>query len=629
MLQNIRDNSQGWIAKTIIGVIVLLLSLTGFDAIFNAMRTDNLVAKVGDTKIYKTELEQAVIAAKQRIIAQNNNDANFDESDINEAELRQNLLAQLIKENVVLQNVKKFDFAISKQMLDQIIVSMPEFQENGKFSQNLFMRYVQSLGYSVLQFRELLTNNILTKQMQQGIVASNFLTTSELKNFIKREKQTRDFAFFVVKANLDDINPTDVDLENFYQQHKENYVKPEQVIAEYIKLDKSALAEQIKVTDEELQNAYQKHIADIKEQRFAAHILLEVNKERDEAATRAQIEQIAQRIKQGEDFAKVAKEVSEDFITAKDGGDLGAINLGEQDVIFEQAVYSLAQGEVSDPVRTSYGFHLIKVTNIIKAQIPQFASIKDKLEQELKTELVASRFVELNKELENLAYESSDLTQPASELNLELHTSSAILKTGGSDIFANSKVVKALFSDEVLQDGANSAVIDLDPNISVVVRVKEHELPKQLELNEVKDKLVQDFINHTASVQAKNSANDLLAKAKQDPQAVKWQELVNQDRRGQALSDVEKQELYLHYLLTKVFTMPKPQEDKPYFTSIELPGSSDIALIKLSKVHEFDGELNEQEVKAYADALTQFNALGEFNAYIGTLVKNAKVKYYQ
>jgi len=629
MLQNIRDNSQGWIAKTIIGVIVLLLSLTGFDAIFNAVRTDNLVAKVGDIKIHKAELEQAVNSTKQRLMAQYGND--FDLDEITEAKINKEVLAQLIKTNVILQNAQKFDFNVPKTILDRIIVEeIPEFKADGKFSQDLFVRYVNSLGYSVLQFRDMLTQDVLTRQLQQSVASSSFVTKSEIENFIKLERQLRDFGFFIIKANPDDIKPSDEQLINFYQEHLATYIKPEQVIAEYIELKKSKLLDEVKVTDEQLQDAYKAYIADIKEQRYASHILLEVNKERSEQEAKTQITQIAQRIKQGDDFAKVAQEVSEDFITAQDGGNLGVINLGELDNTLEQAIYSLATGQVSEPVRTSYGFHLIKVNNIVKPVIPEFSAIKNKLEEELKADLVGTRFIEISKELDNLAYESSDLTGVAEQLSLSVQTSDPVLKGGGSGIFANPKVVKALFSDEVLQDGANSALIELDPDTYVVVRAKEHQLPTQLEFADVKEKVTQDYMQYAAKEQAKKTGEELLAKVKQDQQAVKWHELVNQDRRGLALGDAEKQELYFNYLLNKVFALPKPSEriSYPYFTSIELPGSGDIALIKLNKIHEFIGKLDQKEIDNYKKALVNFYELTELDAYIATLVKNAKVKYY-
>ena len=472
MLQNIRDNSQGWIAKTIIGVIVALMALTGFDAIFQATTHKNEAAKVNGDEISQNELSQAVDMQRRQLMQQLGKD--FDASLLDEKMLRESALKGLIDRKLLLQGAEQAKFSFSEAALDQVILQTPEFQVDGKFSSERFDQVIRQLGYSRMQFRQMLAQEMLIGQLRAGVAGSGFVTDAEVLAFARLEKQTRDFATLNVKANPAAVKLTDDEVKAYYDEHAKEFMTPDQVIIDYVELKKSSFFDQVAVKDEDLEAAYQKEIANLAEQRRAAHILIEVNDKTTEAQAKAKIEEVQARLAKGEKFEALAKEFSQDPGSANNGGDLGYAGPGVYDPAFEKALYSLSKDQVSEPIRTDFGYHLIKLLGVEAPEVPTLASLKDKLTRELKAAQVEQRFVEATKQLEDSAFEASDLAQPAADLKLTVHTSKPFGREGGEGVAANRAVVTAAFSPEVIDEGANSTAIELDPETVIVLRSKEH-----------------------------------------------------------------------------------------------------------------------------------------------------------
>ncbi len=451
MLQNIRDNSQGWIAKTIIGVIVALMALTGFDAIFQATTNKNEAAKVNGEEISQNELSQAVDMQRRQLMQQLGKD--FDASLLDEKMLRESALKGLIDRKLLLQGAENSKFAFSEAALDQVILQTPDFQVDGKFSSERFDQVIRQLGYTRMQFRQLMAQEMLIGQLRAGLAGSGFVTDAQVLAFARLEKQTRDFASLNIKVDPAAVKLTDDEVKAYYDEHAKEFMTPDQVVIDYLELKKASFFDQVSVNDEDLQAAYQKEIANLSEQRQAAHILIEVNDKTTEAQAKAKIEEIQARLAKGEKFEALAKEFSQDPGSANNGGDLGYAGPGVYDPAFEKALYSLTKDQVSAPVRTDFGFHLIKLLGVEAPEVPTFASLKDKLTRELKAQQVEQRFVEATKQLEDASFEASDLAQPAQDLKLTVHTSKPFGREGGEGITANRAVITAAFSPEVLDEG--------------------------------------------------------------------------------------------------------------------------------------------------------------------------------
>lgn len=623
MLQNIRDNSQGWIAKTIIGVIVALMALTGFDAIFQATSTSQDAAKVNGEEVTQVELSQAVDMQRRQLLQQLGKD--FDSSLLDEKMLREAALKGLIDRKLLLQGAKDAKFSFSEAALDQVILQTPEFQEDGKFSPERFDQVIRQLGYGRLQFRDMLGQEMLIGQLRAGLAGSGFVTDEQVNAFARLEKQTRDFASVNIKADPAAVKLSDDEVKAYYDEHAKELMTPDQVVIDYIELKKSSFFDQVAVKDDELQALYQKEIANLAEQRRAAHILIEVNDKVSDEQAKAKIAEIQQRLAKGESFEALAKEFSQDPGSAANGGDLGFAGQGVYDPVFETAVYALKQDQVSEPVRTTYGYHLIKLLGVEAPEVPSFASLKDKLTHDLKTQQVERRFVDATKQLEDSAFEASDLVQPAQELKLTVHTSAPFGREGGEGIAANRAVIQAAFSTEVMDEGANSTAIELDPETVVVLRVKEHRKPEQLPLEAVASSIRAQLVKEHASAAAKTRAEEIIKELRDgklplnqpiDGQSWKVQEAV---ARGQEGIDPA--------VLQAVFRMPKPvSKDKPTFGSVTLADGS-VVVLRLNGVNDAVAP-TEEEKASYRRFLASRVGQQDFAAYRKQLENEAKVERY-
>jgi len=624
MLQNIRDNSQGWIAKTIIGIIVALMAFTGIEAIFQASGNNKQdVAKVNGEEITQTELGQAVDMQRRQLMQQLGKD--FDASLLDEKLLREAALKGLIDRKLLLQGAADSKFGFSEAALDQVILQTPEFQVDGKFSAERFDQVIRQLGYTRMQFRQMLTQEMLIGQVRAGIAGSGFVTDAEVLAFARLEKQTRDFATVNIKTDPAAVKLTDDEVKAYYDKHAKEFMTPDQVVIDYLELKKSSFFDQVTVKDEELQAAYQKETANLAEQRRAAHILIEVNDKTTDAQAKAKIEDIQARLAKGEKFDALAKEFSQDPGSANNGGDLGFAGPGVYDPDFETALYALNKDQVSAPVRTTFGWHLIKLLGVEAPEVPSFASLKDKLTRELKTQQVEQRYVEATKQLEDAAFEASDLAQPASDLNLTVHTSAPFGREGGEGVAANRAVVTAAFSPEVLDEGANSSAIELDPETIIVLRAKEHLKPAQLPLESVSAAIRTQMTKERAIAAAKTHADELIASLRDGKTPL------NQPIDGQAWKVTEaatrNAEAIEPAVLQALFRMPKPAaKDKPTFTTVTLADGS-LVIVRLNGVNEAAAPTDEEKAQ-YRRFLASRIGQQDFAAYRKQLETKADIKKF-
>ena len=617
MLQNIRDNSQGWIAKTIIGIIVMLLALTGFDAIFNAASNSRNAAEVNGEEISLDELNQAMNMQRRQLAQQLG--GNFDPSMLDDKLVRESSLRALIDRALLLQGARDADFAFSEAALDQMILQTPEFAVDGVFNAARFDQVIQQMGYTRLQFRELLKQEMLIGQLRAGISGSGFVTDEQIEAFARLEQQTRDFATITVPAETAAVDVSNDEAREYYEKNTDRFRSPEQVILEYLELNKESFFDQVEVSEEDIKDLYQQRIANLAEQRRAAHILIETDGS-DDATAKEKIDEVAKRLASGEDFSALAKELSQDPGSANEGGDLGFAGPGVYDPAFEEALYGLEEGQVSAPVRSDFGWHLIKLLGVQSPEVPTLESLKPELVRELKAQQVEQRFVEASKQLEDTAFESSDLLQPAQELGLSVQTTEAFGREGGAGVAANRQVIQAAFSDEVLIDGANSGVIELDPDTVVAVRVKEHLQPEVLPFDAVKDDIIAQLKSSKAAEQALAKGEQLIATLRDGGQVEQqWQPVEAASRSQEGVEPA---------VLQQVFRMPKPEaSDKPSYGSVRL-SDGDFVVVRLSGVSEPKAEFSEEDKQNYRRFLASRSGQQDFAAYRQMLHENAEIETF-
>lgn len=622
MLQNIRDNSTGWISKSIVGLIVVLFAFTGFEAIISSGSNSNNAAKVNGEEITLDALAEAKNLQRRQLMQQFGKD--FDANLIDDALLSESALKGLIARKLLVQAANKSDFAFSSASIDQFMLTAPEFQENGQFNADRFDQVIRQMGYSRLQFRQMIEQEMRTSQLRAGIAGSAFVTEQEAQDFARLERQTRDFSILTIAPNLADVSVTSAETEAYYNENAAEFMTPEQVVVEYIELEKSSFFDQVAVDEAELKELYQAEIANLAEQRRAAHILIEISADVSDEQARLAAEQAIERINAGEDFAAVANELSDDSGSAAQGGDLGFAAPGIYEPEFEDALYALSKGQVSEPVRTDYGWHVIKLLDVQAADIPSFASLQDKLTQNLKAQQVEQRFVEAVKDLEGLAYESADLQQPATELNLTVKVSEAFDRQGAEGLFANRQVLEAAFSTEVLEEGANSMAIELDPETTIVLRVKEHQRPEPIPFAEVSAQIQQQLTAQRAIEQAQSKGEELLANLQEGKTSI---EQVKQGEWQTVEAAMRDQEGFDPKVLQTLFKMPKPTADAAQFAGVSL-GSGEYVLLRLTGVNDSPTPLNSEELAQYREILASRAGQVDFNALLQQLEVDAKIERF-
>jgi peptidyl-prolyl cis-trans isomerase D len=624
MLQNIRDNSQGWIAKTIIGVIIVLMALTGFDAIMNATSNKQDAAEVNGESVSLNELNRAMDMQRRQLAQQLGEQ--FDASLLDEKLLREGALKALIDRTLLLQGVRDAGFGFSQQALDQLILLTPEFQVDGKFSPDRFDQVIRQMGYDRLQFRQLLEEEMLIGQLRAGLAGSGFVTDQEVRAFAALERQTRDFATLAIKAHSEQVEVSADEVKAYYDEHASEFMTPEQVQVEYVELKKDAFFDQVEVADADVQAAYEKEIANLGEQRKASHILLEAGGQMSDEQAKAKLEELKARIDKGEDFAALAKEFSQDPGSAGNGGDLGFAGKGVYDKAFEDALFSLQKGQVSAPVKSEFGWHLIRLDDVQAAEVPSLDSLRPQLVRELKAQQVEQRFVEASKQLEDAAFEAADLAQPAQELGLEVKQAAPFGREGGEGIAANRQVVQAAFSPEVLTEGANSSALELDPDTVVVLRVKEHRKSEQQPLEQLADKLGERIRSERAAAAAQTRGEALLAELRAGKTPVV------QAESGEAWQVTEaatrSQEGVDPQVLQELFRLPRPQAaDKPSFAGLSL-ANGDYLVLRLNGVSAAEAELSAEELAMYRRFLASRSGQQDFLAFQRQLQTEAKIERF-
>lgn len=627
MLQKMRDNAQSWVAKVIVGIIVLIFALTGWESISRFTSDDQKAAEVNDTVITKIELEQAVSLQRRQMIQQLRQMGNeIDPSMIDDNILRSSVLDDLIGRAVLLEGADKAGLRVSEQMIDQLILGTPDFQVDGQFDANRFDLVIRNMGMdSRMAFRNLVRQELTIAQLRNAYEATAFATPDERVMLARLENQTRDFAVLEIHADHADVPVAEDEIKDYYESNLEQFMTPEQVVVEALVLSRSDFFDQIEIDEAEVEALYQREIGNLAEQRRAAHILFEGDEGDAELLERAQ--EIRTRLDQGEDFAALAREYSDDSGTANRGGDLGFTARGSFDPEFEDALFGLERGEVSDPVRTSYGYHLIKLTDLQAPDLPQLEDMREGLVEELKTERVERRFVEASQQLADLAYESPNLTEPAEALDLEVQTFGPVERSGGEGITANPRVMRAVFEEDVLIDERNSPLIELDADTTVVVRVKEHSRPQQQTLEQASAEIVDLLQYRKATERAETAASEAIEQLRAgEAGPAEVAESLGQSWQEHEAVQRSSREV-LPALLRNVFAMPRPADDGIVYSHFRKPDGGRW-VVQLRGVATPQEALTETETPAFQRFIAGQTGEQDFSAIEQKLREDADIERY-
>jgi peptidyl-prolyl cis-trans isomerase D len=395
---------------------------------------------------------------------------------------------------------------------------------DGQFSNDVYEGLLANQGLSPTMFEALQRESLEVGDLQSGIVDSTFLTPAEFRRYIELYNQKREvaYALFDTAGFSTDVTIDDAAIAARYENNQASYQTAETVDLEYIELALADIAATIELTEEDLRAAYEEERErfETAEERRASHILIEVA-DGDEAAARATAESVATRLRNGEDFAAVAAELSADAGTKTQGGDLGWIARGMLAGPFEDTLFAMQVGEVSAPVRTEFGFHIIRFDELRAGELQPFEAVRDELAAETRTRRAENEFYDRANQLGDAAFDAYDeLATVATAAGLPIKTLMGFPRSGDPNAFANSAaVVQAAFADEIVDSGRNSELVELADDHVLVLRVTAHHLSTVKPLDEVREQIREELTRERAQQLAEEAAQAFLTAVEQGSDA--------------------------------------------------------------------------------------------------------------
>ena len=553
MLQNIRDNSQGIIAKIIIGFIIITFSLFGIESIVALGSSESAPATVNGSDIEEVEILRLVEAQKNRFRQQFGDQ--YDESLFNDGFLRQSALEQLIEQKVAVSQAKELGGYVSTESIDKAILAAPEFQQDGQFSSDRFRMVLRRNGMTPLGYREILAEQALISQIQLGTGLSDTALPYEVERQLALENEVREFEFVTFDTDKlkQGIKVETQEVEEYYNANNDRFMTEEKVSVSYVVLSKSDIDSDIVVSDEELAQAYDDYVAMQAEfeERDASHILIEINDERTAAEAKVLADQVATKAKNGESFTELAKTYSDDVGSKNVGGDLGFNTRGGFVTEFDDALFVMNKGEISAPIETEFGFHVIQLKDIRAPKILSLAEKTADLKAELKASQIDALFAEQAEALAAEAFENDTIENLVdnSNLSLKAQTSELFTRQLGTGIAANDKVRIAAFDEKVIADRELSEVIEISNGEIVVVGLSQHKDPEVKSLAEVEQSIKAQLLSEKALTLAAEKASELTASLKAgDTVDVDWKKAeITLEQSSDAPAE----------LTTAVFALPK------------------------------------------------------------------------
>jgi peptidyl-prolyl cis-trans isomerase D len=616
MLQIMHDKMQGWVAGIIAGVIALTFMLWGVQNYLSTGVDTQIVVKINGKKITRAQENIAYEQIKRSEMMQLGQNFSLDQK--TQAQLKKRIRQQLIEKEVLSQEIDKMGFDIGQEQLWAVVSGLPIFQQDGSFSIDYFRQITERLFYSEKVFFEGLKDAMLQSQLERGIVGSDFDLPNEIETVKKMFKQVRDFEYFVISPErfAKTTKISDADVQKYYDQHQSEFIIPEKISIQYLELSSDALHDEVGVSRQQLKEYYQSHIDSFSTPKKwqITRVLLPLSQTADAKALDGAREKLSQ-IKPKDDFAKVAgARVNKVWLTKKEAG-----------VDFAAQLENLSVGQISKPLRTKDGYSLVKVLSIQPEKVKPYKAVAAKVKQTYKHQELARLFAEANDKLVDLTYTNPDSLEPAAkELGLKIQKTNWVTKDGGEKgILANNKIIKAAFSEAVLEQRYNSNPIEIGTGKLLVLRIKDH-MPQSLQ---PLDKVRVIIAKKLKAKEMKNQAHELS------------QELLAELRKGKALSKIVKQHKFvlnkmvdvsrdryskkITKLVEVAFDLNKPSSDEVSAAVVDLGG--DYSVLQLTKVHENKSHKETKKGVAFLKSLP--NRLGKFDyqLLVDNLMSRAKI----
>jgi len=630
MLQEIRERAEGWIAWAIVILLIIPFAFWGIHSYMGG-GSEPVIATVNGSDITARSLDRRVEETRMRM--RERLGTAYRPELFDDKTLRAQVLDGMIQEQVLLSASMDMGLRASNLELQAAILATPAFQRDGRFDKATYDHMLQLQGTHAPQYEEGLRQRIVGTQIQRALAASEIASESELSAAIRLDRQQRRLVYLQL-PKIDFLTSdliAEAEIQAWYQQQGDRYRSPERVKLAYLVLDAANLSAGQPPDEEALRQLYAEKSEQFRapEQRRARHILVTLDPGADaaaEAAAKAKIAAVRARLMAGEAFADLAKEVSQDLGSARAGGDLGLFGKGVMDPAFEQASFVLGLNQVSDPVRTPFGYHLIEVTEIQPERVKPFEEVRDQLLAEASRSGAEGAFYERSERLANLVYESPDSLVPAAEaLGLQVQTRDWLERRGGEGLLANPKVLAAAFSDEVLRGGNNSDLIEPEPDALqvVVLRVTEHEEAAPRPLEAVREEIIAAIRDQQAGEAAESAAKGMTERLRAGETLAALAGAYPVNEAGLVMRDAQGVPAEV---LDLAFRLPKPAAGGASYGSRKAAGGDGLVVAVTEVVDGDLASLDEAARAQFGRQLSLMLSRDYYDTMLKDMVSRAKIE---
>ena len=626
MFDTVRNHS-----KIMMGVLFLLVipSFVMFGLEGYSRFTDQgaAVARVDGNKITQQEWDEAHKREVDRIRTQM---PNVDPKLLDSPQARQATLEQMVNERVLSAAAQKQLLVTSDARLARELQQSPVIAglrgADGKLDMDRYRQFAASQGMSPEMFEARVRQDISSRQVLAALQTSALplvkQTDAALQAYLqRREVQIHKFA---ARDFAGKVQASEADLQAYYKANAERFRSQESADVQYVVLDINSLSRSISLPEQDLKTYYEQNLQRLagQEQRRASHILINAAKdapaaERDKARAQAQA-LLAQVRKTPKSFAEVARKHSQDPGSAAKGGDLDFFARGAMVKPFEDAVFGMKEGEISDVVESEFGFHIIQLTAVRAPKVPSFESMRPQLEADLRKQQAQRKFAELADTFSNSVYEQSDALQPvADKLKLTLKQAKGLTRAPSASVpaeLSNPKLLQALFSEDAVSKQRNTEAIETGANTLVSARIVKHYPAVVRPFDEVKDDVRRQFVQARALELARTEGQNQLAAWQKQPDAASLDKALvisrdQQQSQPQALIDA---------------ALRADPAKLPAWVGVDL-GAEGYAVVRVNKIVPREPQAADQ-ARQTRQQFAQLWGQAEVQAYLAALKKELKVE---
>ena len=623
MLQNIRRKFQGAMAKVIVAIIVVPFALFGIESLIGGASAQN-VAEVNGVGISATDLQQQINQQKRRLLDAMGD--NIDPAMLDDQRLAGPSLEFLIRKELMIQVADDYGLAVSDEHMGEVLGNIDVFHVDGRFDMARYRQFVSDRGYSPAGFQKVLREDLVMGQLNAGLTDTEFATPREIEQMGAINDERRDVRYLLLTLDgfREGVELTDEAVQAWYEDNQDRFVTDETVGLEYIDLKMEDFREPI--PEDRLREVFEaeRDSFDVAEQRRLSHILLEQREGETDEQLQTRIADVQALLAGDDSFEDVAADHSDDIGTASLGGDLGFTEGDSFPPELESALSEMTLDQVSEPVESDAGWHILKLTEILEGKTADFDTVREDIETRLQDEEARLALVQKVEDLRDLVFNADDLAGPAAELELEVQRGEGVKRSGNEGLFGDTRLTEAAFGEEVLNEGYNSSVIELAPEHFVVLRVVEHALPEARPLEEVRTEVESGLTDELAGEQIREKADELLSRL---AEGASVEELAKEgDYEWQVELGARRDNATLPAdLLRRLFELPAPGEGASSFEYVS-NAEGDVELFELVRIVDGDAaNLEESERDDLSRELRESRARQADDSYQQWLVEDASI----